>query len=404
MAGAFDYKQNLSVLGSKTRWRKPFSYAEGLKPGIRLLTKNQSAVSPMQATGFINSLGITASAASPTMVVGVGGAANLAATTTMASSPDGITWTARTAQSQTWNSVVWNGTAFVATGAVGLVSYSTDGITWTTGSSPLALSLNLTVFNGKVYAFPVGGSPSSYYESANNGVSWTTRTAPTAAGTPKLGVVVYGSTMYNLRGASLYSTTDGINWTLVKTFSFVGSGQSFPNFVIANRNALIVGCNIQNAISTSVSKNGGSTWSQFASVTLPTVPMDSPPYGATQPNVGGGPSYNIGPAVGRVYTVALQDRLVTSSGRMLMVGYLYEAFYDGTATVVSSYYFMMTSADGYDWTGDAVAGSDDPTPGGVSLCQFGTSVLMPLVQTGTTPVSAVPSLNLDFEELICDYS
>src|SRR5574341_2002976 len=55
-----------------------------------------------------------------------------------ATSPDGITWTARTIPAGTYRSVAWNGTVFAAVGD-SVAATSPDGITWTARTMPAGL-------------------------------------------------------------------------------------------------------------------------------------------------------------------------------------------------------------------------------------------------------------------------
>lgn len=403
--GSFDYKPATTPTASM-RWRKPFAANEGLKPGIRVAEKNQSMVSPARASGYITSLGVSGIAANSTTLVAVGKGAASGSTSTNLTSPDGVTWTVRnTLLSQSWEDVVWNGTNFVAVANSGSVAHSSNGITWTAGAAiPGGSTHNaIIVFNGKTYGFSIGVATASYGESSDSGATWDTKTAPTSVETPRLGVVVIGGVMYNLRGNVLYSTTDGTNWTLVKTFDKIGSYLSAPNFVVGNSKALIVGFFAGPTVVTSVSKNGGATWTQFAALRFANLPTESASVlGASSPTISGRADYNVGIGVGRVNYITLQRALTMASGRMLIAGSLTE--YDSTGTTVASAYhaFVMTSADGSDWTA-GLAGSCSDGASTVALCEYAGEVYVPMVNSLSNPISVFHRLNNTFEELIYDY-
>mgnify|MGYP007100077069 CR=1 FL=1 len=60
---------------------------------------------------------------------------NAGSTDRIMSSPDGVTWTGHGNATVGWESVASNGERYVAVGAGGAYAYSTDGTTWTTGTS-----------------------------------------------------------------------------------------------------------------------------------------------------------------------------------------------------------------------------------------------------------------------------
>lgn len=403
--GSFDYKPATTSTASM-RWRKPFAADEGLKPGIRVAEKNQSMVSPARASTYINTLGVSGIAANSTTLVAVGKGAASGSTTTNLTSPDGVTWTVRsTLASQPWEDVVWNGTKFVAVANSGVASHSSDGITWTGGAAiPGGSASNaIIVFNGKTYGFSTNVATASYGESSDSGATWSTKTAPTSIPIAKLGTAVIGNVMYNIRDNVLYSTTDGTNWTLVKTFDKIGAFTAAPNFVVGNSKALIVGYFLGPTIVTSVSKNGGATWTQFAALRFANLPTESASTAGTSTStISGRADYSVGIGVGRVSGITLQRALTMASGRILIAGSLVE--YDASGTTVASAYhaFVMTSADGSDWTA-GLAGACSDGASTVALCEYAGEVHVPMMNSVSTPSSVFHRLNNTFEELIYDY-
>jgi len=139
-------------------------------------------------------------------------------------SPDGVTWTARTVPGSivSLRDVVWSEDLglFVAVGGVatnGYVATSPDGVTWT-ARTPVAghgwidiawsssLGLFVAVSDNPVSTAAVQTSP--------DGITWTTRSIPTAttlrgiAWSPSLGIFL----TYDASARTFYSS-DGINWT-----------------------------------------------------------------------------------------------------------------------------------------------------------------------------------------------
>ena len=97
-------------------------------------------------------------------------------------SPDGITWTARTLpSSQTWWAIEWNGTVFCAIAGGQFISNvaatSTDGITWTARTLSASLNYYDIAWNGTVFC-AVATATSSCVTSPD-GITWTNRSLPT---------------------------------------------------------------------------------------------------------------------------------------------------------------------------------------------------------------------------------
>ncbi len=101
-----------------------------------------------------------------------------------ATSPDGITWTARTIPAGTYRRVAWSTaeTMLVAVGD-GVVATSPDGITWTTRTPGEANNWysvwRTTIAGGRWVAVAINGTHRVMY-SDNSGVTWSTATAAEA--------------------------------------------------------------------------------------------------------------------------------------------------------------------------------------------------------------------------------
>jgi len=145
-------------------------------------------------------------------------------------SPDGITWTARTPITtyNSWESVCWSPelALFVAVGTdTGVVMTSPDGTNWTQragatgGYREVCWSPELSLF------VAVGYRGTGYYESyvmtSPDGVTWTARTPPTnpsqyttwngVAWSPELGLFAACATTGDHR---FMTSPDGITWTV----------------------------------------------------------------------------------------------------------------------------------------------------------------------------------------------
>lgn len=132
-------------------------------------------------------------------------------------SSNGVTWTAITLPvAKTWNALAYGNGRYIAIGAFGTdaMIYSTDGINWTQGTSPTSTIYTLSYGNGNFLAISNTGTPYT----STNGVVWTQRTFHTT--------ISIGSTYNNARFANgkfivldnnnsttASVSTDGITWS-----------------------------------------------------------------------------------------------------------------------------------------------------------------------------------------------
>jgi len=154
-------------------------------------------------------LGITASSIKKvgTLIVAVKYASSSAATTT-----DGITWTSRSMpSSQNWYGGASNGTVMVVQSDTTTAATSTDGITWTSRTAPNAFS-----YGPKWGANKFSGLGSARGLTSPDGITWTSRTVPGGGASDWRNNAYNGSTW----AAPLYGTTnamtssDATSWTL----------------------------------------------------------------------------------------------------------------------------------------------------------------------------------------------
>jgi len=129
-----------------------------------------------------------------------------------ATSPDGITWTARTLPSSSdWRAVTWNGSVFCAVAFGTTAATSPDGITWTVRTLPSSDSWQAIAWNGSVFCAVAGGSTAA--ATSPDGITWTARTLPS---TQDWYSITWNGSVFCAIGA--YSTAaatspDGITWT-----------------------------------------------------------------------------------------------------------------------------------------------------------------------------------------------
>lgn len=134
--------------------------------------------------------------------------------TSAATSPDGITWTARTLPSTgTWISIAWNGTVFLAipsNAANTAAATSPDGITWTARTLPSSAAWSWVAWNGTIF---VATSTTTSWGTSPDGITWTARTGPGSVGAGIFQVIAGGGTFVAVLSNTIYSSTDGITWT-----------------------------------------------------------------------------------------------------------------------------------------------------------------------------------------------
>jgi len=130
-------------------------------------------------------------------------------------SPDGVTWTTRTAAVQSgWYAVTYGNGLFVAV-SENAVMTSPDGVTWTARTSAIACDeceVRVTFGNGVFVAVASGGT--NRVMTSTDGVTWTARTAPLSGWRS----VTYGNGVFvavasNGTDLVMTSTDDGVTWT-----------------------------------------------------------------------------------------------------------------------------------------------------------------------------------------------
>jgi len=134
---------------------------------------------------------------------------------TIETSPDGVTWTARTAAgaySGGFMAVTWAGDKFVAVGQSGEIQTSPDGITWTARTAAGGFS---SYFRGIEWSgtMVLAVGDSSEIQTSPDGITWTARTADGSPGT--LYAPAWSGDAWTVVGVggAIQTSPDGITWT-----------------------------------------------------------------------------------------------------------------------------------------------------------------------------------------------
>ena len=186
-------------------------------------------------------------------------------------SPDGITWTERTAglsKAFALQSVAFDGTTLVAVGnADGSDAYivtSTDGITWSEQSNPKNFTLVEVVWAGGINLFVAVGNADgtdAYLVTSPDGTTWTERANPknfTLRTVVWTGSVLVAAGSADGTDAYLVTSPDGSTWTEranPKNFELLGISWSGSRLVA-------VGAASGTDPYTISSDDGGATWTQ----------------------------------------------------------------------------------------------------------------------------------------------
>jgi hypothetical protein len=130
-------------------------------------------------------------------------------------SPDGITWTSRTAAAPAMYGLVFGGSQFVAVGASGKVMTSPDGATWNVQASPTTNTWSAIAYgNGKFIAVAQSGTGNRVMTSPD-GVNWTagTSSADNAWTSVAFGNGTFVAVAATGTGNRVMTSPDGSTWT-----------------------------------------------------------------------------------------------------------------------------------------------------------------------------------------------
>ncbi len=150
------------------------------------------------------------------------------------SSPDAITWTARTVAARTWQGVAFGSGKFVAIalsgGATGQIMTSSDGITWAQSNTPIDRPWSaITYGGGKFIAVARVSSDTQQIITSTDGLTWSIANSPSNQDWYS---VTFGNGIWmasNKIGGTginaLMVSTDAVTWT-AKNLGFTNTVQS----------------------------------------------------------------------------------------------------------------------------------------------------------------------------------
>ena len=158
--------------------------------------------------------------------------------TTVATSPDGLTWTSRTIPTGGWRNVTSGGGKIVIVGNSGSgFIHSSDGITWSASSGSASYwALGITYSADLSMFLAVSYNPSSRsFRSVDGGATWVSSALPAVASKVAWnnGVFVY---IPDASTNTVYRSADGISWTSISS----QGGSAFPADIIAFKGYFVV--------------------------------------------------------------------------------------------------------------------------------------------------------------------
>ena len=140
-----------------------------------------------------------------------------------ATSPDGITWTARTVAAVTFATVVYAGSQYVAGTTAGLIYTSPDAITWTSRGNITGFSITSIAYGAGLYVIngtSAATENTSHVYTSPDAVTWTVRSIAAGVNIAQVNVSFRNSKFYanyysvntGTTCYTLYTSADGITW------------------------------------------------------------------------------------------------------------------------------------------------------------------------------------------------
>jgi hypothetical protein len=202
--------------GGSPTFLTSITYGNGLFVGVGNTGTNRVATSLDGVTWTARTAAEANSWYSVTYGNGLFVAVSSDGTNRVMTSPDGITWTARiAAEATSWYSVTYDNGLFVAVAGNGInrVMISTDGITWTARTAAEANAWkSVTYGNGLFVAVATSGT--NRVMTSPDGITWTGRTAAEANSWQS---ITYGNGMFVAVASNgtnqVMTSPDGITWT-----------------------------------------------------------------------------------------------------------------------------------------------------------------------------------------------
>jgi hypothetical protein len=263
-------------------------------------------------------------------------------TGTVATSPDGITWTQRSMPVvANWTAVTYGGGQFVAVTNGAVAATSPDGITWTARVLPTTANWAALAYGGGVYVAVSVGTAVAL--TSPDGITWTQRTLPATIAWYGL---AYGNGMFvttaNTSGVTIATSPDGTTWTqrsmpVTGTYRSVTYGGGLFMAVSATSGAV------------AVSSPDGITWTQR---TLPaTAVWNAVIYGGSQ-----------FVAISNGIIGATSPDGTTWTQRVMVTGTWFTLVYGASiflATASAGTPSAATSPDGITWTTRTLTGTTE---------------------------------------------
>jgi len=207
----------------------------------------------------------------------------------MATSTDGITWTAVTDSTFGTNiifAIAYANSTFVAVGASGKMATSTDGATWTAVTQSVFTSFIRAIAYGNGTFVAVGDGKMA---TSTDGATWTAVTQ--SVFTSYIHSIAYGNGKFVAGGSDgkMATSTDGATWTAVGNSTFSTGGTDYI-YAIAYGNGKFVAGNSKGQMATST--DDGATWTAVTDNKFGTTAINAIAYGNNKFIAVGGVPYN----------------------------------------------------------------------------------------------------------------
>ncbi len=262
----------------------------------------------------------------------------------ISASADGITWVPGSVGTQTFTSIASGAGVIVACGCFGTGFVSSDGVTWTGVDTKIVSSTavnptGVVFVNDRFMMFGLAGALST----STDGTTWTLQTsAATAFGASNIVTVAFGAGAYVAAGSAgaLASSPDGVTWT-ARTSQFGANNVFKVRFL---NSSLFVAVGTGGIISTS---SDGTTWTARTSGVSTT--LTDAVFGASLYIVVGATSGSVG--VIRTSADAITWAGATSNyGNFTINGVIFDSnntLFVGYGANTTN---VVTSPDGSAWT------------------------------------------------------
>jgi hypothetical protein len=195
------------------------------------------------------------------------------------STDSAVTWASRTSGFGTTQilSVTFGNGIFVAVGASGTITTSTDGITWTARTSGVSTNtLNCVEYINSVFVAVGAGASGGTggVTTSTDGITWTKRTTPASTSTT-LYSVTYGNGYYVAVGN--FSTTAGIYSTNLSTWTALPVSLPATMRFVTYQSSQFIAFDQNSTTAYATGSTPSSAWAGYseASIATPSVNVDS---------------------------------------------------------------------------------------------------------------------------------